>query len=87
MSLFTFSCFESDEGDTSEVCNVDSFIDAYLSAVNTFNANPTYSNCENLKGKGIALMNAIDNCSYFEDEGYWEEAFGAYQNVNCSDLL
>lgn len=87
MSLFTFSCFGSDEGDTPETCNVNSYIDAYLSAVNSFNANPTYSNCENLKSKGIALLNAIDNCSYFEDEAYWEEAFGAYENVNCSDLL
>lgn len=86
-ALLTFSCFGTDDGDTPAACNVDSYIDAYLSAVETFNANPTYGNCYDLKSKGIALLNAIDNCSYFEDEAYWEEAFGAYENVNCSDLL
>ncbi|MFA7688241.1 MAG: hypothetical protein WCY25_10295 [Moheibacter sp.] len=87
LSVFTFSCFGSDDDGTDQAyCNVDSYVDAYLTAVNTFNANPTSSNCVNLKNKGIALLNAIHNCDYFEDETYWEDAIGAYNNVNCNDL-
>lgn len=89
ISLFTFSCFETDDGDgdLTPVCNVENYIDAYLSAVESFNANPNYSNCLTLKNRAIDMLNAIHNCDYYEDTAYWEDAVAAWDNVNCSDLL
>jgi hypothetical protein len=89
ISIFAFSCFE-DEDDgyvPSGTCNVDSYINAYMSAVNTFNANPNYTNCVNLKNKALSLLNAIHACDYYEDTEYWEDAIAAWNNVNCQDLL
>lgn len=89
ISLFTFSCFETDDGDGDlpQTCNVDSYIDAYLSAIEAFNANTNYSTCATLKNRAIELLNAIRNCDYYEDAEYWEEAVAAWNSVNCSDLL
>ncbi len=87
ISLFSISCFETeDDGIDPVSCNVDSYINAYLNAVDTFNANQTSSNCVNVKNKGLALMNAIRNCNYFEDESYWEDVISIYDNVNCNNL-
>lgn len=90
VSLFTFSCFETDDGDDivdpTVECNVDSYIDSYLSAVETFNSNPTSSNCVTLKNRAMDMLNAIHNCDYFEDTEYWEAAVAVWNNINCSDL-
>lgn len=91
ISLFSFSCFETDDGDgdvdLTPACNVENYINAYLSAVETFNANPNYSNCVTLKNRAVEMLNAIHNCDYYENTAYWEEAVDAWNNVNCSDLL
>lgn len=89
ISIFTFSCFGSDDDGTppQAECNVESYINAYMSAVNTFNANPTYSNCVSLKNKALSLLNAIHACDYYEDTEYWEDAIDAWNNINCQDLL
>jgi len=94
VSLFTFSCFETDDGDIYEdiildptvECNVEGYIDSYLSAVETFNAYPTSSNCVILKNRAMDMLNAIHNCDFYEDTEYWEDAVAAWNNINCSDL-
>lgn len=87
ISLFTLSCFGSDDdGMPSQCGEIQRYIDEYVAASNAFANNPTYLNCSQAKSKADLLLNVLRACDDYHDNSAYEEAAEALTNIDCSQF-
>ncbi len=82
VALTSFTFISCEEEVASAVCSTESAYDNYLEAINKFSSNPTRSNCNNLKNKANAFIDAAERCGGIDASS----AHNTINSIDCSDF-
>jgi hypothetical protein len=82
ITLTSFTFISCEEEAASAICNTDTAYNNYLEAINSFSSNPTKSNCNNLKSKANAFIDAAESCGGIDASS----AHNTINSIDCSDF-
>lgn len=77
-SISLISCEET----AVDTCSAETAQENYLDALNAFSNNPTRTNCNNLKSKANAYIDAAERCGGFNASS----AHSTINSIDCSDF-
>ncbi|MEE9409057.1 MAG: hypothetical protein V3V28_13395 [Polaribacter sp.] len=81
VALTSFSLISCEEA-IDAGCSAETAQENYLKAINTFSSNPTRTNCNNLKSKANAFIDAAERCGGFDASA----AHTSINQIDCSDF-